>query len=42
MEDCFKNFEERHKDFEYYREYIRNEPKKFMEDLKRIFVKVEQ
>jgi len=42
IKDCFKNFEERYKDFEYYREYIRNEPKKFMEDLKKIFVKVEQ
>jgi hypothetical protein len=42
IKDCFKNFEERHKDFEYYREYIRNEPKKFIEDLKKIFVKVEQ
>jgi hypothetical protein len=41
IKDCFKNFEERYKDFEYYREYIRNEPKKFMEDLKKIFVKVE-
>jgi len=42
IRDCFKNFEERHKDFEYYREYIRNEPKKFIEDLKKIFVKVEK
>jgi len=42
IKDCFKNFEERYKDFEYYREFIRNEPQKFIEDLKKIFVKVEQ
>jgi hypothetical protein len=41
IKDCFKNFEERYKDFEYYREVIRNEPQKFIEDLKKIFVKVE-
>jgi len=37
IKDCFENFEERYKDFNYYREVIRNEPKKFLEDLKRIF-----
>jgi hypothetical protein len=40
IKDCFKNFEERYKDFEYYRNIIKNEPKKFLEDLKKIFVKV--
>jgi hypothetical protein len=42
IKDCFKNFEERYKDFEYYREYIKNEPQRFIEDLKKIFVKVEK
>jgi hypothetical protein len=41
IKDCFKNFEERYKDFEYYRKVIRNEPQKFIEDLKRIFIKAE-
>jgi hypothetical protein len=40
IKDCFENFEERYKDFEYYRNIIKNEPKKFLEDLKKIFVKV--
>jgi hypothetical protein len=40
IKDCFKNFKERYKDFEYYKEVIRNEPQKFIEDLKKIFVKV--
>ena len=40
IKDCFDNFEERYKDFEYYRNIIKNEPKKFSEDLKKIFVKV--
>jgi hypothetical protein len=41
IKDCFENYEERYKDFEYYREVIKNEPQKFIEDLKKIFVKVE-
>jgi hypothetical protein len=41
IKDCFRNFEERYKDFEYCREVIRNEPQKFVEDIKKIFVKVE-
>jgi len=41
IKDCFRNFEERYKDFEYYRKVIRNEPQKFIEDLKRIFIKAE-
>ncbi|MGB9762799.1 MAG: hypothetical protein ACPLW7_02150 [Minisyncoccia bacterium] len=40
IEDCFENFEERYKDFDYYRQVIKNEPIKFLEDLKKIFVKV--
>jgi hypothetical protein len=40
IEDCFENFEERNKDFDYYREVIKNEPQKFLEDLKKIFIKV--
>jgi len=41
IKDCFENFEERRKDFEYYRQIIKNEPQKFVEDLKKIFVKVD-
>ncbi len=40
IKDCFENFEERYKDFESYREIIRQEPQKFLEDLKKIFVRV--
>jgi hypothetical protein len=42
IKDCFENYEERHKDFEYYRQVIKNEQQKFIEDLKKIFVKVEK
>jgi hypothetical protein len=42
IKDCFKNFWERYKDFNYYRQMIKNEPQKFIEDLKKIFVKVEK
>ena len=42
IKDCFGNFEERYKDFEYYRKNIKQEPKKFIEDLKKIFVKVQE
>jgi len=41
IKDCFENFEERYKDFDYYRQIIRNEPKKFVADLKKIFIKVD-
>ncbi|ADY73992.1 hypothetical protein Dester_1361 [Desulfurobacterium thermolithotrophum DSM 11699] len=37
IKDCFENFEERYKDFNYYREVIKNELQKFLEDLKSIF-----
>jgi len=42
IRDCFENFEERYKDFDYYRRIIKEEPKKFVDDLKKIFVKVDQ
>jgi len=42
IKDCLENYEERYKDFDYYREVIKNEPQKFMEDLKKIFMKVEK
>lgn len=40
IKDCFDNYEERYKDFEYYRQIIRQEPEKFISDMKKIFVKV--
>mgnify|MGYP001626387956 FL=1 len=40
IKDCFDNFEKRYQDFDYYRQVIKNEPIKFLEDLKKIFVKV--
>jgi len=39
IKDCFENFEERYKSFDYYRQIIRGEPQKFLEDLKSIFIK---
>jgi len=42
IKDCFENYEERYKDFEHYREVIKNGPQRFIEDLKKIFVKVEK
>ncbi|MGB9794733.1 hypothetical protein [Caldisericum exile] len=42
IRDCFENFKERYKDFDYYRQVIKNEPQKFVEDLRKIFVKVEK
>jgi hypothetical protein len=42
IKDCLENYEERYKDFEHYRQIIKNEPQKFLEDLKKIFVKVEE
>jgi len=38
IRDCLENFEERYKDFDYFRQVIREEPKKFLEDLKKIFI----
>ncbi len=38
IKDCFENFEKRYRDFDYYRRVIKNEPQKFVEDLKKIFV----
>jgi len=40
IKDCLENFEERYKDFENYREIIKNGPKEFIEDLRKTFVKV--
>jgi hypothetical protein len=40
IKDCFDNFEERYKDFDYYRQIIKEEPHKFIDDLRSIFVKV--
>lgn len=40
IKDCFENFEERYKDLDYYRQIIKQEPQKFIEDLKKIFVKI--
>ncbi len=37
IKDCFENFEKRYEDFDYYRQVIKNEPQKFIEDLKNIF-----
>lgn len=41
IKDCFNNFEESYKDFEYYREVIKKEPQKFIDDLNKIFIKEE-
>ncbi len=40
IRDCLENYNERYKDFDNYREIIRKEPEKFVEDMKKIFVKV--
>lgn len=40
--DCLENFEKRYICFNYYREVIKNEPQKFLEDLKKVFVKVKK
>ena len=40
--DCFENFEKRYKDFDNYRQIIKEEPQKFVEDLKKIFVRTEK
>lgn len=37
IEDCLVNFRDRYNDFKYYREFIKNEPHKFLEDLKNVF-----
>jgi len=42
IKDCLENYEERYKDFEYYRQIIKDEPQKFIEYLRKIFVKVEK
>ncbi|MBP8959039.1 MAG: hypothetical protein KBG40_01250 [Bacteroidales bacterium] len=40
IKECFENFDKRYKDFCYYREIIKQEPQKFIEDLNNIFVKI--
>ena len=40
IEECLEKYEEKYKDFDYYRSVIKNEPKKFEEDLKKIFIKL--
>ena len=40
IKDCLSNFKVRYKDFDSYRQVIRKEPEKFMDDLKKIFTKV--
>lgn len=40
IKECIENYEEKIKDFEYYREIIKKEPEKFISDLKKIFIKV--
>ena len=40
IKECLENFEAKYKDFEYYRQIIKYEPRKFLEDLKKIFVKM--
>lgn len=40
IRDCFDNYEERYKDFEYYREVARNGTQMFIENLRKIFVKI--
>lgn len=42
IKECIENYDEKIKDFEYYREVIKKEPEKFISDLKSIFVKVEK
>jgi len=42
IRDCFDNYKERYKDFEYYREVARNGTQSFIENLRKIFVKIEQ
>jgi len=37
IKDCFENFPERYKDFDFYRRQIREEPIKFKENIKNIF-----
>jgi len=37
IEECFENYEQKIKEFEYYRNYIKKEPTKFINDLKKIF-----
>lgn len=40
IKDCFESFDKRHLDFNHYREVIKQEPQKFIENLREIFVKI--
>lgn len=40
IRDCFTHYEDRYKDFDYYRSIIRKEPEEFVKDLSKIFVRV--
>ena len=42
IKDCFINFEDRYRDFGYYRKYIKEEFKNFLSDMKKLFVKVKK
>lgn len=41
IRDCIKNYYEKYKDFDEYRKTIKKEPERFMEDMKKIFIRVE-
>jgi len=38
IKDCLEHYEQRAKDFDYYREIIAKEPEKFTNDVKKIFI----
>jgi hypothetical protein len=40
IKDCLKNFDERQRDFEFYRETIKKEPQEFEHDLQKVFQKI--
>jgi len=39
IKDCFESYEKRINEFEQYRDFIKKEPEKFIDDLKKIFVR---
>ncbi len=40
IQDCFENFQKRYNDFNYYRQVIKKEPNRFLEDLEKTFIKI--
>mgnify|MGYP001474768231 CR=1 FL=1 len=40
IKDCLENYDERYNDFNNYRDVIKQEPKKFLDDLNKIFVRI--